>query len=95
MANLEVIQYGFGLDRLPLDRRVVCSWLTAYYDMGLVGIILSTLVHDGHAVLMSPTSFMQRPSRWLSAVSHYRAAITVAPCFGYRYAVSKITDEEM
>lgn len=95
MANLEVIQHGFGLDRLPSDRRVVCSWLPAYHDMGLVGIILSTLVHDGHAVLMSPTSFMQRPSRWLSAVSHYRAAITVAPCFGYRYAVAKVTDEEM
>ncbi|TWT65369.1 AMP-binding protein [Allorhodopirellula solitaria] len=95
MANLEVIQRGFGLDQLARDRRVVCSWLPAYHDMGLVGILLSTLVHDGHAVFMSPTSFMQRPSRWLSAVSDYQAAITVAPCFGYRYAVAKITDEEM
>lgn len=95
MANLEVIRHGFGLDRLPSDRRIVCSWLPAYHDMGLVGIILSTLVHDGHAVLMSPTSFMQRPARWLSAVSNSRAAITVAPCFGYRYAAAKITDEEM
>ncbi len=95
MTNLEVIQHGFGLGQLPTDRRIVCSWLPAYHDMGLVGIILSTLVHDGHAIFMSPTSFMQRPSRWLSAVSDYRAAITVAPCFGYRYAAAKVTDEEI
>jgi len=53
------------------------------------------LIHGGHAVLMSPTSFMQRPGRWLSAISKYRAAITVAPCFGYRYAAAKVTDEEL
>lgn len=95
LANLDVIGRGFGLDRLERDRRIVCSWLPAYHDMGLVGIILSTLIHDGHAVLMSPTSFMQRPSRWLSAISDYQAAITVAPCFGYRYAAAKVSDEEI
>lgn len=95
LANLKVIGRGFGLDQLEMDRRVVCSWLPAYHDMGLVGIILSTLIHDGHAVLLSPTSFMQRPGRWLSAVSDYRAAITVAPCFGYRYAAAKVSEEEL
>ena len=95
MANLQVIGRGFGLDQLERDQRVVCSWLPAYHDMGLVGVILSSLVYDGHAVLMSPTSFMQHPGRWLNAISDYRATITVAPCFSYRYTVAKVSDDEI
>ena len=95
MANLRVIADGFGLDSLPVDRRVVCSWLPAYHDMGLVGVILSTLVHDGHAVLMSPASFLQQPARWIRAISDHRATITVAPAFGYQWATSKINDDEL
>ena len=93
-ANLAAIADGFDIHALPVERRVVCSWLPAYHDMGLIGVILAALVHDGHAVLMSPTSFLQKPSMWLWAIDHFRAATTVAPCFGYRLATSKITPDE-
>ncbi len=89
IANLEVISRGFELDRLETPQRVVCSWLPNYHDMGLIGVLMSALVHDGQAVLMSPTAFLQRPGRWLDAISDHRASVTVAPCFGYQLAAAK------
>lgn len=95
MANLQAIREGFQIDLLDAEHRVVCGWLPAYHDMGLVGLILAALYHDGHAVMMSPSSFVQRPSRWLRAISDYRAAVTVAPCFGYDWAAEKIQDADL
>ena len=86
---------AFQIDRLSMEQRVVCSWLPAYHDMGLVGVILSSLIHDGHAVMMSPTSFVKRPIRWLKAISDYGASITVAPTFGYQWATAKVTDADL
>ena len=93
LANLEVIRRGFRLDHLPTADRIVCSWLPNFHDMGLVGVLLSTLVHDGHAILLPPASFIQRPSRWLEAIHTHRAAVTVAPTIGYRMATQKISDD--
>src|SRR5215213_873989 len=48
-------------------------WLPPYHDMGLIGGILQPL-HGGFPVaLMSPLSYLQRPFRWLQAISEYRA----------------------
>lgn len=93
-SNLRLISYGFGLELIPIRERVVCSWLPAYHDMGLVGVILSTLMHDGQAVLMSPTCFLRRPALWLQSIEQHRACITVAPCFGYQWAVSRVSSVE-
>ncbi|MEE2937645.1 MAG: AMP-binding protein [Planctomycetota bacterium] len=94
LANLNTICHGFGLERLPPKDRIVCSWLPAYHDMGLVGVILSTLMHDGEAVLMSPASFLRRPGLWLESIEEAKATITVAPCFGYQWASSRIRQED-
>ncbi len=93
-SNLRIISHGFGLDLIPSEQRVVCSWLPAYHDMGLVGVILSTLMHDGQAILMSPTSFLRRPALWLESIERYQASITVAPCFGYQWAASRISSAD-
>jgi acyl-CoA synthetase (AMP-forming)/AMP-acid ligase II/acyl carrier protein len=94
IANLNTICLGFGLERIPPRERVVCSWLPAYHDMGLVGVILSTLMHDGEAVLMAPASFLRRPALWLESIQQAQASITVAPCFGYQWASSRMRQEE-
>jgi len=93
-SNLRLISHGFGLELIPSAERIVCSWLPAYHDMGLVGVILSTLMHDGQAVLMSPTSFLRKPAMWLQSIERYRACITVAPCFGYQWAASRVSSAE-
>jgi acyl-CoA synthetase (AMP-forming)/AMP-acid ligase II len=44
---------------------------------------------------MSPVAFLQRPFRWLQAMSRYRATITGAPNFAYDLCVDKVTPEQL
>lgn len=93
-ANLKLIQHAYQIFSLPAAERIVCSWLPGYHDMGLIGTILAPLISDGHAVLMSPAAFLQRPSRWLQAMSDYSARVTVAPCFAYDLCTRVVSDEQ-
>jgi acyl-CoA synthetase (AMP-forming)/AMP-acid ligase II/acyl carrier protein len=45
--------------------------------------------------MMSPTSFVKRPIRWLQAISDYDASVTVAPTFGYQWAAAKVTEADL
>lgn len=89
LHNLAMIQYGNGLRDVPEDnaRRVGVFWLPAYHDMGLICGILGTLYEAGHSVILSPTSFLQRPLRWLQAISTYKAEVSGAPNFAYELCV--------
>lgn len=96
MRNLEMIRRGFDIGGLcpdPAEESGV-SWLPAYHDMGLIGGILESLYVGGQSVLMSPTAFLQRPFRWLKAISDYRAVISGAPNFAYELCAQKIGREE-
>src|SRR5262249_53904706 len=77
LHNLEVTpqRLGTGPDQLGV------FWLPFYHDMGLIGGVLQTLYCGGSAVLMSPVHFLQRPVRWLQAMTRYRATGTAAPNF--------------
>jgi acyl-CoA synthetase (AMP-forming)/AMP-acid ligase II len=44
---------------------------------------------------MSPLSFLQRPARWLQAISHFKATHSVAPNFAYELCVQKLKPEEV
>jgi acyl carrier protein len=70
------------------------SWLPPYHDAGLIDGILQTVYAGKHSVLMSPLSFLEKPVRWLKAISKYRATATSAPSFGYEYCAKRVTDEE-
>ena len=70
------------------------SWLPLYHDMGLIGGILQPLYGGFPCVLMSPVSFLQRPYRWLKAISDYRATTSGAPNFAYDLCIDKITPEQ-
>ena len=70
------------------------SWAPPYHDMGIIAGILSPL-HIGYpATLMSPLAFLQRPFRWLQAISRLRATMSIAPNFAYDLCVRKITPEQ-
>ena len=71
-------------------RMVVVGWLPPQHDMGLIGNILHPLYRGGRAILMPPVAFLQRPARWLQAISKYRATISGGPNFAYDLCVSKI-----
>lgn len=70
------------------------SWLPVYHDMGLIGGILQPLYGGFPCTLMSPLSFLQRPVRWLQAITDSMATISTAPNFAYDLCVRKISEEE-
>lgn len=69
-------------------------WLPPYHDMGLIGGILQPLYVGFPVVLMSPAAFLQRPLRWLEAISNYHATSSGGPDFAYELCVGKITPEQ-
>lgn len=70
------------------------SWLPVYHDMGLIGGILQPLYGGFPCILMSPASFLQRPYRWLQAISHYKGTTSGGPNFAYELCVQRITQEQ-
>ncbi|MEH2158037.1 amino acid adenylation domain-containing protein [Nostoc sp.] len=70
------------------------SWLPVYHDMGLIGGILQPLYGGFSCILMSPTSFLQRPYRWLQAISRYKGTTSGGPNFAYELCVQRITQEQ-
>ncbi|PVC80838.1 fatty acyl-AMP ligase [Streptomyces sp. CS014] len=65
------------------------TWLPPFHDMGLATLIFPVLV-GGHCVLMSPTTFLMRPARWLEVMSSYRAQMTTGPNFAFDLCVDRI-----
>ena len=74
---------------------VTVSWLPTYHDMGLIGGVISPLFCGRPSILMSPMSFLQKPIRWLQAISKYRATFSGGPNFAYDLCVQKVTDEQL
>jgi acyl transferase domain-containing protein/acyl-CoA synthetase (AMP-forming)/AMP-acid ligase II/acyl carrier protein len=70
------------------------TWLPLYHDLGLIGGVLQPLYAGYESTIMSPAAFLQRPIRWLQAVSRKRATISGGPNFAYDLCVRKITPEQ-
>jgi acyl carrier protein len=65
-----------------------------FHDMGFMVGVLQPLYAGIRAVVMSPASFLQRPVRWLEAISHYRATTSGGPNFAYDLCTRKVTVDE-
>jgi amino acid adenylation domain-containing protein len=90
LHNERMIQAAFQQTR----ESIVVGWLPIYHDMGLIGNVLQPLYVGCPCVLMSPVHFLQRPLRWLHAISGYRATTSGGPNFAYDLCVRKISDEQ-
>lgn len=73
----------------------VVSWLPPFHDMGLVIGILLPLFCNCQAHLISPTSFIRAPIRWLSLISKTRASLSMAPNFAYELCSNQVTEKEL
>ena len=69
-------------------------WLPPFHDMGLIGGILSSLWQGSTTTLMAPFDFLQKPLRWMQAVSKYGGVVSGGPNFAYDLCVRKITPEQ-
>ena len=78
---------GEGLGLTPSD--VGVSWLPFFHDMGLVGVLLSSLAAGFPVHLLQPGDFLLHPSRWLELLSSARATLAVAPNFAYELVLRR------
>ncbi|WP_020539100.1 fatty acyl-AMP ligase [Lewinella cohaerens] len=86
LHNLSVLEASM---ELTVDSQIV-TWLPPYHDMGLVGGILQG-VYTGYTVTLIPhLLFLQRPIRWLKAISKFKATTSGGPNFAYELCLRKI-----
>lgn len=74
---------------------VLVSWLPLFHDMGLIGGLLQPVYRGIKLVLMSPAFFLQRPARWLEAISRHGGTISGGPDFAYRLCLERIRDARL
>jgi 8-amino-7-oxononanoate synthase len=90
LHNSALIAYAFEHTRSASG----VFWLPSYHDMGLVGGILQPLYVGRPNILMPPMAFIQKPLRWLQAISRYRGTTSGGPDFAFDLCVRKITPDE-
>ncbi|MBW4427781.1 MAG: fatty acyl-AMP ligase [Nostoc desertorum CM1-VF14] len=76
------------------DKTVFVGWLPLFHDMGLIGNMLQPMYLGIPCILMSPVAFLQRPYRWLRAISDYKGTTSGGPNFAYDLCIKKITEEQ-
>lgn len=88
--NQQMIKASFGHS----EKTIFSSWLPLYHDMGLIGNVLQPLYLGILGVFMSPIAFIQKPLRWLQAISQYQATTSGAPNFAYDLCVQKFDPQQ-
>nr|VFK46681.1 MAG: Acyl-CoA synthetase (AMP-forming)/AMP-acid ligase II [Candidatus Kentron sp. TC] len=90
LYNEEMVRWGFG----HTEETIFVGWLPLFHDMGLIGNVLQPLYLGIPCTLLSPVAFLQRPVRWLQAISRYRATTSGGPNFAYDLCIEKTTPDE-
>ena len=91
LANERLIRHGLGMGADD----VMVSWLPLFHDMGLIGGLLQPIYSGIPCVLMSPRYFLERPRRWLEAISRYGGTVSGGPDFAYRLCCERIRESAM
>ena len=86
MANERAIERGMAVG----TDDVFVSWLPLYHDMGLIGGLLQPLHRGIPLGLMTPKRMLERPLRWLQAITRLRATISGGPDFAFRLCVDRV-----
>lgn len=90
LANERMIQTGYQHDHTAS----IVSWVPLYHDMGLIGMMLQPLFVGGRSTFLSPMDFLQKPIRWLRAITKYRATTSGGPNFAYDLCIRKTKPEQ-
>ncbi|MCV3212501.1 AMP-binding protein [Plectonema radiosum NIES-515] len=91
LHNEEMIKKAFQ----HTEESIFVGWLPLFHDMGLIGNVLQPLYLGIPSYLLSPGEFIQRPLRWLKAISRYKATTSGGPNFAYDLCIDKITPEQL
>ena len=90
LYNQQLIQQGFQNN----EDTVGVGWLPMFHDMGLSGHVIQPLYLGIPSILMSPISLIQKPVKWLQAITHYRATCSGGPNFAYDQLCLKVTEAQ-
>ena len=77
------------------EQSVMVTWLPIFHDLGLIYGLLQPLYNGFPCYLMAPASFIQRPMRWLEAISKYKGTHSAAPNFAYALCAKNATDDQI
>jgi acyl-CoA synthetase (AMP-forming)/AMP-acid ligase II len=91
LSNCETIARWLG----PSEGRRGGMWLPLFHDMGLLGGVMQPLYSGFPLLFMDPMYFIQRPVRWLRAISKHRLTLSGAPNFAYELCATQIPDDEL
>jgi acyl transferase domain-containing protein/acyl-CoA synthetase (AMP-forming)/AMP-acid ligase II/acyl carrier protein len=90
LTNLEIIDKSHPHN----DKSVMVTWLPIHHDMGLIYGILLPYYCGYPCYFMTPQAFVQKPFRWLKAISKYRGTHNAAPNFAFELCVNKTSVEQ-
>jgi len=70
----QLIQRAVGYTKESIS----VGWLPQFHDLGLIGQVLQPLFSGFLHIFLSPVAFLQKPVRWLQAISQYKATTSGA-----------------
>lgn len=91
LHNSEIIYQSF--EHTAESQGVI--WLPMFHDMGLIGGVVQPLYGGFPVTLMSPVALVQKPIRWLQAISRYKATTSGGPNFAYDLVSRQVTPEQI
>lgn len=76
------------------ERSVGVTWLPHFHDMGLIYGILQPMYRGFPCYVMPPSAFLQRPRRWVEAISRFKGTHSGGPNFAFELCANRITPEQ-
>jgi len=71
------------------------TWLPPFHDLGLIYGLLTPIYAKIECYIMPNASFIQKPSRWLEAISRFRITHTMGPNFAFDLCTHSISEEQI
>jgi acyl-CoA synthetase (AMP-forming)/AMP-acid ligase II/acyl carrier protein len=90
IRNVDFIRQSFELSR----KSVSVTWLPSFHDMGLIDGIIEPVYTGFPGVVIPPVAFLQKPVRWLKAISKYRGTHGGGPNFAFDLCVDGVSEDE-
>lgn len=90
LHSQQMLKIAFG----HTARSIGVGWLPLFHDMGLIGNVIQALYLGSPCIFISPIAFVQKPLRWLQAISSYKATTSGAPNFAYELLCRHVTPQQ-
>jgi amino acid adenylation domain-containing protein len=74
---------------------ITCTWAPHSHVYGLICGLLTPLFNASLTIIIPPQVFLQKPQRWLQAISLYKATHTGCPDFGYAHCVNLLSADNL